>query len=279
MNFSPSTLKFGALASLALLAIACTNSDLSEPTANNQPAVEKSNSLPLDPTPVAKIALSNGNTLEFQDFESDVMVLETGKAGTTPFLDEARSSEALAKLGVSPAEKLSGIWKLAAPGTPMPKALTDIQTRLKNLPDMSMSRERPTPMSEIFGESPRGQAGQALPKAAAPVGCNNGCCDYQWLATLTDCKKYWDYNWFNYNYNWSKVNSTSIELWAGTVCAATGNSIWKVNIDGKGGSWTVLQGHYKTYWWIKGVWDQNATTSVNSSASPALHTYCGNVSY
>lgn len=280
MRYSPSTLKYGVLASLALVAFACTNPDEAAPPAGLQPAMEKSNPLPLDPAPVAKVILPNGNTLEFQDFESDVMVMETGKAGVTPFLDETRASEALDKLGVTSAERLAGIWKLAAPGTPMPQALKDIQTRLKDQPDLSMSRERPAPLSEIFGESLRGQSGQALPKAAAPVGCNNGCCDFQWLSTLNDCRKYWDFNWFNYNYGWSTVNSTSIDAWAGTVCAATGNSIWKVNIsDGKGGSWTVPQGYYKSYWWYKGTWDKNATSSVNTSASQALHTYCGNVSY
>jgi hypothetical protein len=84
-----------------------------------------------------------------------------------------------------------------------------IAFKMSNDSDMSMPQERPIPLTELFGDSPSTRPSASLPKAAAPVGCNNGCCDYQWLATLTDCKKYWDFNWFNYNYDLSKVNTST----------------------------------------------------------------------
>ena len=280
MKYSHATLKSGLLASLAILTAACTNTEDSIPSTSMQPVPEISNPLPLDPEPVASVSLPNGNILEFHDFQSNLMLMETGKAGNAPFLDGTRPTEALAKAGAGPDERLSEIWKLAAPGSPMPQILKEIEARFKNLPSPGMSRERSTPQSGIYGESSLGSTGQPLSKAAAPDGCNNGCCDYEWLATLNACRKFWEFNWFNFNYNWSKVTSTSIDSWSGMVCAANGSSIWKVSISsGNGGNWTVPQGHYKTYKWYKETWDKDATSTVNSSASPALHTFCGNVSY
>jgi hypothetical protein len=96
------------------------------------------------------------------------------------------------------------------------------------------------------------------------------------LATFDECKRSLDYGWFLYNYGYTYANVDDVHVFEGMVCAASGNSQWKVRMgDGKGGTWTVIPAHYKTWWWVWGWFDEDLRSSVNSATSQALHTYCG----
>jgi hypothetical protein len=272
----------GCLAGLALIAVACTSPEETHPAgAVLTPGIEKPGKLGLDPVPAAALDLPNGNTLDFHDFGSGALLIETGKAGNKPYFSDDNSPDGPALRNISPKERLAAIWKIASPAAPLPKALLEIQKGWKDLPAMGISRELPVSPAEISGQVMEVPAGRSLAKTAAPNGCNNGCCDYEWLKTLNQCKTGLDFSWFNYNFGWSKVTNTGIDLFDGLVCAASGSSVWKVSIsDGKGGSWTLKEGYYKRYWWLAGVWsDENASSSVNTVAAQALHTYCGAVSY
>ena len=118
---------------------------------------------------------------------------------------------------------------------------------------------------------------------AAPVGCNNGCCDYEWLKTFTACGgNGYDYNWFHYNYGWSSVKVYDADTYLTFACAAIGSSQFKVSVEGGGGgSWTLAERQYRKLTVIAPVCcnDPDISSKVNSSTTPALHTHCGAVAY
>ena len=124
----------------------------------------------------------------------------------------------------------------------------------------------------------------ALP--AAPVGCNNGCCDEAWLYTLAECyQANWNYYWFLYNYGWSTLTSTFDAEVEGLVCSAQGTSTFSMNIGGSGGTWSVPEATYRWYHWTAGTdfWGgpipKDTSSSVNSAASQHLHTFCGHLDH
>jgi hypothetical protein len=266
------------LSGLALLATACSRSDEgnSPSTSFHGPAKE---SLDDGFKPAAILDLPGGNTVEFVPIGSGVVVMETGAAGSPSLLNGENAPAQLAMKNAPREERLSAVWNSLAAGKALPKSLADIQVGWKQKLPMSRPTAAPA-LPGIQGEPFGSPINPALAKAAAPEGCDNGCCDYEWLKTFASCKeKTLDFQWMLYNYNWSSVNSTGIDVYAGFVCSAIGTSTWKVNIDGEGGAWSVKQATYKSWLWFAGFWDEDMKSSVNSSASPRLHTYCGNVSY
>lgn len=271
----------GALAGLAVMMFAaCSTEDAREP-APLQPQMESRSNPSLTPKPVADITMPNGNKVEFYDFGHGVLVSETGVAGTTPAMDNGDAAAALEK-NIAGSEKLAAVWRSVAPNEAVPASLQAIQKRWANQPAHTLSTSKPTITPEFSG-IPMGPAlGASIPlgKTAAPVGCNNGCCDEAWLKTLSYCKLHYDYSWFLYNYGYSYMNASGIDNYKGLVCSAAGTSTYKVNVsDGHGGTWNVAQATYRTFSWVAGIWDRNVTSSVNTSGNQHLHTYCGTVSY
>ncbi len=226
------------------------------------------------PTPVASLTLKNGNTVEFYDFGTAGLVMESGAAYTAPVVTGNQK--------ISP-EELVPTWTKIADGAPVPAALQQLQERL-----LSQSG---TPHSEpIKDVAPsRGAVSlSALPEVQAPQisarsldGCNNGCCDYDWLSTFSQCQNPEDYSWFLFNYGATWENSgNDVQAYVGMVCSASGTSTFHVAIGSAGGDWNVPEATWRSYswtaycpWW--GCYDDPARTSVNTSTDMHLHTYCG----
>lgn len=246
----------------------------------------QSSDIVVSPTPIATLALSNGNTLEFYDFGDTALVSEVGRAYTAPAFNPGRPQSA---------DQLTKVWRSLAREQPVPAALVELQDRLTNLQPDARGGASPSPAQHALSQLARGSTGGAPRSEGAdgpavvpssPVGCNNGCCDYQWLSTFSQCQgSSFDYSWFSYNYGWSTASATLIGYYDGLVCSAKGTSTYSVSIEGMGGTWSVAQATYRTYWWFAGTtcnpfchYDKKTMSStVNTQASQHLHTYCGGV--
>jgi hypothetical protein len=223
------------------------------------------------PTLVASLTLASGNTIEFYDFGGNAMISETGVAYSPQSLNNKNVQNT----------RLVDIWAALAPRTPVPAALASFQLQLDKTPSASTSTPRPQPLptSASGGQ----QTSTTGPTPYAPVGCNNGCCDFQWLSTFEQCQTpYVDYQWFLYNYLWSNDHSTNIWDFFGMACSAIGTSTYSVNMAGYGGTWSVPEATYRT-WHRANTWCifscENLTATVNSSTNQHLHTHCGWVNY
>lgn len=225
------------------------------------------------PTPVASLTLTSGQIVEFYDFGSAALIVETGAAYSSPAVNSA---------GAIPADQLAEIWTRLAPGAPVPPALADLQHRLTSMPAASAT-PRAVASTTTGGARPR-IPGTALP--AAPVGCNNGCCDATWLTTLAECQgSGWNYSWFLYNGGWSTATSTDDIAYQGLVCSAQGTSTFSVSIGGSSGTWNIPEATYHWFHWTAGTDlfgsfnPKTLSSAVNSAANQHLHTYCGRVLY
>jgi hypothetical protein len=227
------------------------------------------------PTPAASLQLPNGNTVEFYRIAGRVLVSEDGAAYTPPVLTPSLMKS-----------RLPDLWTALAPGLPVPQALNDLQAMLDSPvppPDFKPGTTQGPPGFSSGGMSADlaqpGTSDEGL--RASPVGCNNGCCDYDWLSsTFFECSNSVaePVNWFLFNYGWSYADDTGVsDVWT-MVCAAEQSS-QTININGYGGTWTVDEAHYKEFHYLNCLWPwctgQTLTSSVNSSTNPHLHTYCG----
>lgn len=146
-----------------------------------------------------------------------------------------------------------------------------------NLPPRQHGTVDDDPEDTTGGADERSEGNGALVMS----GCNNGCCDFDWLSTFWWCPAPWDFNWFLCNYGWSFANGNDEIFYDGFVCSAEGTSTYKVTVDGDGGIGSVPRATWKTYSWTAGWvpifgWDEeDVRSTANSSASPHLHTYCG----
>jgi hypothetical protein len=270
---------FGVKAWTAGLTLAAMASACGGPVEAPDPAPEVAGDPAAAPlTPVATLALGNGNMLEVYDLKSGAVISETGPAGVTPIYNPKQTGDAT---------QLVSIWKAMAPQKPVPQALSDLQARLSALPpDVAEA----TPVLQLAGgtelaqREPARRSGDLL---AAPSGCNNGCCDYEWLATLDQCQHSGTYSWFLYNYGYSYSNHGGVDIYRGLVCSAEGTSTYRVAVRGGGGTWSIPEGYYRTYFWFAGTTcnpfchyaSQTVSSGVNSSGDQHLHTYCGNFTY
>jgi hypothetical protein len=225
------------------------------------------------PVPVASLTLTAGHVIEFYDFGGAALIVESGAAYTSPALNSA---------GKMPADQLSSIWTRLAPETPVPTALAALQQRLTSLP-ADPAAQKLAPASEVDG-APMVGSRTVLP--AAPVGCNNGCCDEEWLYTLSQCyQANWHYYWFLVNYGWTFATSTYDVEVGGLVCSAQGTSTFSMNVGGSGGTWSVPEATYRWYHWTAGTdfWGgpipKDMSSSVNSETNQHLHTYCGHLNH
>ena len=234
------------------------------------------------PPPVASVQLANGNVVEFYDLIVGALVVESGAAYSEPRVRKSHGGRA---------DGLEAVWRTIAPDRPVPGALTELQRRLTD--PTKRRTEGPPRMRAKLGDSGGVQIeadNEARIPAdpdllAAPNGCDNGCCDYEWLATFAQCQQNGDFNWFLYNYGSSYANATDVIAYNGVACSAEGTSTYSVNIGGYGGVWSVLHAHFKAFDWLAGWewfggWDEkNMNTSVNSPSALHLHTYCGYIVY
>lgn len=248
------------------------------------------------PTPVASLTLENGNVVELYEFGRRAVIMESGVVYSPQMYKPQRRPRV---------DELVATWESLAPGEPVPQAVRDLQERLVREGAMEEPTNEQSPSADVggtaFGESApsptddnfqRGAGGDALQGAdlgvqlQSPVGCNNGCCDFDWLSTISQCSGNYGYSWFMFNYLWSYANTSSVWTYDGFVCSAAGTSTYKVNVvgEGYGGTWSVPQATWRAYSWTDdtcGVFcsDEDVNSSVNTSSTPHLHTYCGGVNH
>lgn len=272
-----------ALVPILAGAIGCTSevggpSEDSGPQAEQQiTAAEKRPEVrPETPEPIAKTTLDNGNTLEIYDYGYGALVSETGQAYVTPKLNPSDG----------PGADVIEVWQ-SVTGKAPPAELFELRERLADVP---AHLAPPQGAGEGAGERAARAGGELLrgTRLMAPVGCDNGCCDYEWLSGLSWCQGGFDYSWMLYNYGATWFYPDEISFYGGLVCAATGNSQFDVHLSsGAGGSWTVAQATYKTYQWIAGhsVWlcagwcGKDLDHWVNSVSNQRLHTNCGVINW
>jgi hypothetical protein len=215
------------------------------------------------------IALENGNVLEFYDLGRVALVSEYGKAYTAPAFQP----------DIEKPQKLTEIWNKFSRGAPPPDKLLALEARLA---EQSNTEPAAEPKSNFRPET--GASGVEL-FASGPqrvqVGCNNGCCDYDWLYnTFTQCSVG---DWFLYNYGHTWADFNNIYNLYSMVCSAEGTSTWYVHIQGSTPkTWSIAQGYYRTYSWSAtfgffGFNKKDFDSDVNSSSNMHLHTYCGDV--
>jgi hypothetical protein len=247
---------------------------------------------PIAPKPVASAVAPNGNVVEFYDGGDGVLVSETGVARSNPVFDPE---------GKSP-DRLSEAWRSVAPKDPFPQALAQLEKRMNAIRKLGMEQSRRSgrapalpPVPEFFKSRPESApfGGTSIAQSSTPKsgmttmaleGCDNGCCDREWLSTFDQCQIIDpNRNWFLFNYGWTWANFNDITFHKGLVCSAQGTSRYNVRIGDKSWAWDVPQATYRTFWWAAaynfflcfGLCGENLTSSVNSSSAQHLHTYCG----
>jgi hypothetical protein len=284
MHSISNLIRISVMAGLALLAAACTQSgeeDASSPnrilTAPSDPGM--SLEMETAPQPIASLALPNGNQVEFYDFESSTLIVESGAAGVPSGLPKDINESFREKNFASPGDRLFAVWNQLAPAAPIPEGLKAFHLRWKDRPADALTRVRPRVSLDISGPNllGPGELNAPMAKQAAPDGCNNGCCDFAWLSTFGECHADWNVNWFFFNSKANVANVPDVEQMVSMVCAATGTSRWNFHIGDSKASWNIAQANYRKFSWSAGWFDQDLSSSVNSLAAPRLHTHCGDV--
>jgi hypothetical protein len=224
------------------------------------------------PAPVARIEVDAERAIEFYEYPSGVLAMESGVARDKALLPAFRD-----KLD---AGQLVDIAATLRPDLPPPEALVSLQARMQAAPRTAIDKDRTARPWET--ELPPATSGYAPIHAS---GCGNNCCNSTWLVNnLCGDGSFWDYSWFLLDYGWSYENFSSVSRFYGAACAATGTSSFSVDIgDGSGGTWSVQEAHYRTFEWIAGCYlfncpdHKSADSSVNRQSNQHLHSYCGGV--
>lgn len=264
-----------ALSLMAPLALACGGGSAPESERASTPAAAESRSVALaasegkgTPKAIASIHLDNGNLVEFFEASNGGVVTETGPASTDPTVQRAGE------------RNFVRLWQRLAPGKPVPEALANLQARL-----IDDAQPQPQVSSQTKAAPQVTSGGGRGITAMAPSGCNNRCCDYDWLVTAVGACN--DGDWMLFNKGWSYANATNITYYQGTVCSASGTSNFSFNVAGSPsgfGNWDIPEGYYRTALWVAdftilwpcwGYCRGNMTSNVNSPSAMALHTYCG----
>jgi hypothetical protein len=227
------------------------------------------------PPPLAEIRQENGNTISFYDLGGNSVITGEGPAGNPAALPaNMREMDSMTVLEA---------WNRLSGGQAAPQPLVDFQKRLAANPapppDVKVTRTAPQQVDEGL---PAEDAPLDTPDGtlAAPVGCNNGCCDQDWMkSAFTECQNWLDTRWMSFNYlyshSWrSNVNSASVFL-----CSASGTSEWTLTISGTG-PWiySVGEARYLQWYWHRGSWDfapRTVDSWVNTQSNQHLHTQCG----
>jgi hypothetical protein len=181
--------------------------------------------------PIAAIALTNGNQLEFYEPSPGwLFVSEAGTAGAAPTVHNGRT----------PVE----LYRDLAPNGEVPEVLVAAEARLQ------ARRADPTP-------APFVAQGTITPKTAdvAP-GANfidNQSCDDQWFSNnFCGGSPDWQMCLLNHwNGAWAQLSS--VDHVDHAVCADIGAITLKVQMgDGTGGIWDVPEGHWRSFSWQDG---------------------------
>jgi len=169
----------------------------------------------------------------------------------------------------------------------VPQALADAQQRMVNMSPVeaappAITRAVPTGMSGTSTtQKGKGVATDAL------YGCNNGCCDPDWL--VNDMCPQFDYSWFYFNSTWSWYNSNNDDVWTSDsfACAAIGWSHLRVSIGGTDYAYWIPEANYQYVHWIAGTnwhlgWDTKQVVSkvnLDPTDTQNVNTHCGGIDY
>ncbi|MBN1652615.1 MAG: hypothetical protein JXA30_02445 [Deltaproteobacteria bacterium] len=236
-------------------------------------------------TLVATLETEPDHTVEFHDFGKGALIVETGPAYAESLFEKA---------GVGRNDVVT-IWKKMTSKKPVPPALVELQQRLKKRGENSGSQAEPesTPIVEAGSvqfpeptaeESISRRDGIARGVQPLTAVCNNGCCDWDWLNTFNECRDNWDYGWFLFTAGYSWANVYDIAWFRGLVCSAVGTSRWKAKMsDGIGITKDIPEARFMRWGWsagydaifCAGTCAEDLKSSVNTSSTPHLHTYCG----
>lgn len=224
-------------------------------------------------TPVATLTLGTGQKLEFFDAGKGALVSESGPAGLAPVWNRPGRIEV---------RQLLDIWGAASPaGLPAPGALRNLQARLMRQEALRPAVSNLTASNLAATETPFDESPVGLPDGtfAAPQGCSNGCCDFDWLSTFLECQGAGraDFSWFHFKAGTSFGKGDDAFHFRAMACAAQGDSTWRVHIQsGGGGTWTIPEGHYRTIGATGGLFDDpNVGSYVNQNLPPHMHSHCG----
>jgi hypothetical protein len=263
-----------ALVSIASLVLAgCAAAPAEDSSAGN---AETSAAPEATPVPVATLKAANGNTIEFYDFGTGAVVMETGSGASTSLLPKEEATAA----------QLSSLWRSLSPDTAVPSSIERMQDRLTHLDTAALSQAATPPAVDGAGPqsaldaNTNNPAGVGTSQQALRQGCNNICCDTDWVAANCNFGGN-NYSWSVLNYGYSYANSQAYH-WFGRACAAQGTSTFRMSsAGGLGGVWSVPEGTWRSYSWFTGTnwignyYTQSISSSVNDVGNQHLHSYCG----
>jgi hypothetical protein len=195
--------------------------------------------------------------------------MEAGKAGAPQLVVNSNTDDII------------GTWDHFAKGASVPTALRELSDRLiAAAPDGAMSAEVTT--EPVSLEKPVSTAPTSVEKT--PVGCNNGCCDRDYLEGALGCGDPMGagYNWYLPGIN-SCTYNPKVTFYYGVVCAAVGTTTFKVNVGGKGGTWPVYEANWASYRWVAsynfftGYHRETVFTTTTGADGSTSHAYCGRI--
>lgn len=183
-----------------------------------------------DPSaPITTIELANGNQVEFYEpAPGMLMVSELGTAGVTPL----------------PAGKKSPVelYRELAPGKAVPAALIAAQARSEELPLSA------APTVEI-DDAKTSTSANVVDDGTRSFIDNESCDDYWFNNNFCVGSYDWSLCLLNH-WNGAYASLSSVDYVHHAVCADIGNITLKIKMgDDTGGTWTVLQGQYRTWSW------------------------------
>jgi hypothetical protein len=217
--------------------------------------------------PVAALNFPSGQSIEFFDLGDGALISETGPAGMPQMWKGNPKVEA---------DDLLNVWNQFSPKAAAPEALRSLHARLISAPRTRVARQplqtetTQTPYEPIASELPEGTL-------AAPVGCNNGCCDEVWLKSFIECGQRGDFYWYYPNAGQSSGKANDAFHFRGMACAAIGSSTHRYHREGKKDSKVTLQeGYYRTVGSTGGLFDDpNIGSYVNETGPQNRHAHCG----
>jgi hypothetical protein len=229
--------------------------------------------------PVYAMDVGGGQTVEFYDLDGFSLVSESGPANVPRLaLDSIDAAMAPSR----PAD----LFRVLRPNATVPKVLVDLQEKSER----RLAAAGPRPVSAVTrGITGAGFQGNATSKTNEDIastssqlqeGCNNGCCDREWLKTVGCGWTGYDWSWWQFNYGWSYVNASGLWYYRDNVCSASGTSRWTFSVCLNGCvtvTWDVPQGTYRYEWGVEDniFFSYSISSYVNSSNAQHLHNHCG----
>lgn len=224
---------------------------------------------------VASRIMPNGNVVKIYDYAHGAMVMETGTAYSPPSYKPLKGEP----------RSLDKVWAAIAPGEAIPEALAGLQARINTERDISTWPGASEPSKAAITRQINSDGGG--PILNSPVGCNNGCCDFEWMVSeFWMCDEDYDVDWMNFNDTWESRNVNDAWLYDGFVCSAAGTTRYEWSLgDESSGLVDVHEANYFYHWWIgdpspwpwDSWYDEDLWAFTAEPFDPHLHTWCGGV--